>query len=302
MSTTTTIKSETNMPFDAYFGYKDSTFPFLLTPMESELPFPELEDSTIPPCTGDEVLKSMEPLLTPDSTIFSTASMLTPGSSTMSHISEMEAGSPLFDGPQDSTQWKPLFETTGPSSGTTAELDAIPQFDDIDSLLELTKQSSEALPFQPEQPKQELEPIIKTEPTIPIHSPCNSISNSPSLGPVSKPQLKRKRREESVDSSSTSRSPSPNSDYKKDALGITIYNRKPRSMPLPPVVVNPAADTVTVKRARNTEAARRSRARKLERMAQLEEKVAQLLEQNQKLEKENESLKQENLQLKQQSM
>lgn len=92
-------------------------------------------------------------------------------------------------------------------------------------------------------------------------------------------------------SSNSSSSCSP-SEYKKDALGITAYNRKPRATPLSPIVVDEhTADSVVVKRARNTAAARRSRARKLERMTQLEAKVDELLSMNQQLETDNKGLK-----------
>lgn len=94
--------------------------------------------------------------------------------------------------------------------------------------------------------------------------------------------LKRKR-QTSVDSIG---------EYKKDALGITAYNRKPRSTPLSPIVVDECTgDVVTVKRARNTAAARRSRARKLERMTQLEAKVEELISQNSSLQSQNTQLK-----------
>lgn len=58
------------------------------------------------------------------------------------------------------------------------------------------------------------------------------------------------------------------------------------------------ADTVFVKRARNTEAARRSRARKLERMTQLEHKVDELLAVQNALQQHNLRLRQENARLK----
>lgn len=134
----------------------------------------------------------------------------------------------------------------------------------------------------------------------PITAPAQT-APAPAPAPEKKPapaaSLKRKRSTPSTSSSSTS-------EYKKDALGITAYNRKPRSTPLSPIIIPPTtsssspngeegqgADTVTVKRARNTAAARRSRARKLERMTQLEAKVQELLEMNEALQGENEGLK-----------
>ncbi|CCE65424.1 hypothetical protein TPHA_0L00680 [Tetrapisispora phaffii CBS 4417] len=72
---------------------------------------------------------------------------------------------------------------------------------------------------------------------------------------------------------------------KVDHLGIVSYNRKQRAAPLTPIIPE-SDDPVSVKRARNTEAARRSRARKVERMNQLEDKVEQLLLRNAELEEE----------------
>lgn len=78
---------------------------------------------------------------------------------------------------------------------------------------------------------------------------------------------------------------------KVDKLGVVSYNRKNRNTPLTPVVCE-SDDPVALKRARNTEAARRSRARKLERMSQLEERVEQLLAKNEELERRNRQLEQ----------
>ena len=77
---------------------------------------------------------------------------------------------------------------------------------------------------------------------------------------------------------------------KIDELGCTPYNRKQRSAPLPPVVAK-SGDVVSLKRARNTEAARRSRARKMERMSQLEGKCEDLIEENNSLKNQVEELK-----------
>lgn len=72
---------------------------------------------------------------------------------------------------------------------------------------------------------------------------------------------------------------------KVDHLGVISYNRKNRSVPLSPIFTE-SGDPVAAKRARNTEAARRSRARKLMRMNQLEDKVEELLNRNSQLEDE----------------
>ncbi|EHN02813.1 Gcn4p [Saccharomyces cerevisiae x Saccharomyces kudriavzevii VIN7] len=75
-----------------------------------------------------------------------------------------------------------------------------------------------------------------------------------------------------------------------DHLGVVAYNRKQRSIPLSPIVPE-SGDPAALKRARNTEAARRSRARKLQRMKQLEDKVEELLSKNYHLENEVARLK-----------
>ncbi len=76
------------------------------------------------------------------------------------------------------------------------------------------------------------------------------------------------------------------SEVKRDHLGCIPYNRKHRSTPLTEIVIPEGADNAAQKRARNTEAARRSRARKMERMNQLEEKVEELISRNKELEDE----------------
>jgi hypothetical protein len=49
-----------------------------------------------------------------------------------------------------------------------------------------------------------------------------------------------------------------------------------RDKPLPPIIVDDPSDTVAMKRARNTLAARKSRERKAARFDELEEKIAKL--------------------------
>jgi general control protein GCN4 len=54
-----------------------------------------------------------------------------------------------------------------------------------------------------------------------------------------------------------------------------VGSRK-RDKPLPPIIVEDPKDTVAMKRARNTLAARKSRQRKMERFDELEERIAKL--------------------------
>lgn len=77
---------------------------------------------------------------------------------------------------------------------------------------------------------------------------------------------------------------------KVDHLGCVSYSKKQRSQPLKPIKID-GEDPVAAKRARNTEAARRSRARKMERMNQLEDKVEALLLSKKDLQDEVDRLK-----------
>ncbi|KAI0169071.1 hypothetical protein GGR52DRAFT_574295 [Hypoxylon sp. FL1284] len=59
---------------------------------------------------------------------------------------------------------------------------------------------------------------------------------------------------------------------------VSGVNSRRRDKPLPPIVVDDPHDTVAMKRARNTLAARKSRQRKAERFEELEEKIQKLEE------------------------
>ncbi|ODV82339.1 uncharacterized protein CANTADRAFT_4347 [Suhomyces tanzawaensis NRRL Y-17324] len=76
--------------------------------------------------------------------------------------------------------------------------------------------------------------------------------------------------------------PKKDSSKKLDHLGVVSYSKKQRSQPLMPVELD-SSDPALLKRAKNTEAARRSRARKMERMSQLEEKVESLINDKEEL-------------------
>lgn len=77
---------------------------------------------------------------------------------------------------------------------------------------------------------------------------------------------------------------------KVDHLGCLSYLKKLRTAPMKSIEID-SEDPAAQKRARNTEAARRSRARKMERMSQLEERVEELLESRQELADEVSRLK-----------
>ncbi|KAI0184859.1 hypothetical protein EV127DRAFT_412754 [Xylaria flabelliformis] len=59
---------------------------------------------------------------------------------------------------------------------------------------------------------------------------------------------------------------------------VSGVNARRRDKPLPPIVVDDPNDTVAMKRARNTLAARKSRERKAQKLEELEEKIAKLEE------------------------
>lgn len=123
---------------------------------------------------------------------------------------------------------------------------------------------------------------VKVVPTknITTTAAVNSNRKKSSSTGISKPKKKKK----------TTTTYTNADGVKVDHLGVVVYNRKTRSTPLTPVIPT-SDDPVALKRARNTEAARRSRARKLQRMNQLEAKVEELLAKNNSLELEVERLK-----------
>ncbi|GMM48345.1 amino acid starvation-responsive transcription factor [Pichia kluyveri] len=101
-----------------------------------------------------------------------------------------------------------------------------------------------------------------------------------------------KRSFSTTDLSSNSKKKATTSKKQKtDELGCTPYTRKQRFNPLPPIIIKNDGDAASIKRARNTEAARRSRARKMERMSQLENKCEDLINENNLLKLEIENLK-----------
>lgn len=123
-----------------------------------------------------------------------------------------------------------------------------------------------------------------TEPTVVSSRPTlvkSELPDSPSFNTVSSGRVTKAK----------SNSPPSSTTKKVDDLGITVYKRKPRTLPLKPVEVDEDCGDVAVKRAKNTEAARRSRARKLERMSQLELRVRELMDENEQLRAEIVSLK-----------
>ena len=57
---------------------------------------------------------------------------------------------------------------------------------------------------------------------------------------------------------------------------VSGVNSRKRDKPLPPIIVEDPNDTIAMKRARNTLAARKSRQRKMQRFEELEDKISKL--------------------------
>ncbi|OUT20410.1 hypothetical protein CAS74_004660 [Pichia kudriavzevii] len=120
--------------------------------------------------------------------------------------------------------------------------------------------------------------------------PLMVTTTSPSIIMESPGPSKRSYSTADLDSGSSDNKRQQTASQTKDKLGCTPYTRKQRSSPLPPVVPK-GEDSASLKRARNTEAARRSRARKMERMSQLENKCEGLIKENESLKAQLEHLK-----------
>lgn len=71
---------------------------------------------------------------------------------------------------------------------------------------------------------------------------------------------------------------SPPSSHHGRHLSVSGVNSRRRDKPLPPIIVDDPNDTIAMKRARNTLAARKSRERKAQKLEELEEKIAKLEE------------------------
>lgn len=70
---------------------------------------------------------------------------------------------------------------------------------------------------------------------------------------------------------------SPSSTHTRHS-SVSGVNSRRRDKPLPPIIVDDPTDTIAMKRARNTLAARKSRERKAQRMEEYEEKIAKLIQ------------------------
>lgn len=202
---------------------------------------------------------------------------------------------PLFDGLEfgQANEWESLFlndSLTCPEDTVLQPLAAVKQ-------PELNNNESVLLPTQPERsPIQSNGQYQCVSPEMFMLPSEASISPSPIISDHSASASSIVSAATSLTSSTTSAEEvasikKSSRDSRVDDLGITVYKRKPRTTPLKPVEIPLDADNVVAKRAKNTEAARRSRARKLERMSQLELRVRKLLDENESLRAEISRLK-----------
>ncbi|KAG7855191.1 hypothetical protein KL919_004958 [Ogataea angusta] len=156
----------------------------------------------------------------------------------------------------------------------------------IDSIFE--DPDAQAAPmFEPREDSSSWEPLFKEEDELIQLAVESTPAIKEEILPKTSVTSPLTDMEESTRSAScTSEASTP----KKDRFGCTPYTRKKRALPLEPVVPE-GADAVAIKRAKNTEAARRSRARKMERMSQLEDKCESLMQENESLRSEVARLK-----------
>lgn len=103
--------------------------------------------------------------------------------------------------------------------------------------------------------------------------------------PVMAPQVKQLETPATPMLSTPVLGEAPSKKRSAESVSRAPYTKKQRGKPLKPIKME-SDDPVAFKRARNTEAARRSRARKMERMTQLEDKVEELVQSKTELEDE----------------
>ncbi|ODV90942.1 hypothetical protein CANCADRAFT_31751 [Tortispora caseinolytica NRRL Y-17796] len=97
--------------------------------------------------------------------------------------------------------------------------------------------------------------------------------------------VKRESTEDLIDSSVCAK-PRALPKRRRVTCGDVSYQVRPRQEPLPPIFISDPKDSAAVRRARNTEAARKSRARKANLITSLQERVKELEARNAALEQE----------------
>lgn len=156
-----------------------------------------------------------------------------------------------------------------------------PMFDDLDFILDGSKVNSKedwVSLFKDDAPSETINPSFAEKDDVLDDLFGDDFKESLDFVPATKSQVKQ------LETPMTPMLPTPKKSddaalkkRKMDHLGCVPLAKKQRSQPLKPIAVD-NGDPVAMKRARNTEAARRSRARKMERMSQLEEKVDELIQ------------------------
>lgn len=116
----------------------------------------------------------------------------------------------------------------------------------------------------------------------PVPAPTAEADQSPS---AESDDLEPARRPSQVRKSSASGSPTGRH---SSTSGV---NPRRRGKPLPPITIDDPSDVVSMKRAKNTLAARKSRQRKAERMDELEKQISELKAENEKLQAERDQWK-----------
>ncbi|KAL7663807.1 BZIP domain-containing protein [[Candida] zeylanoides] len=259
-------------------------------------------------------MSSADPMIfSGDSLIFESSDMLAPSSTlrltdelSVKHEEGQELSShlPIYYG-EDEASSNPQRGDTSPFDIHSAVLDSVfsssaddaiaqdstPMFDELDLIVDGAKINQKedwvSLFGGDENPsvqesvsnKRSFSEIEETFEFAPMKAPCKDVAST-SASPVLRiPALDLSKR----DSEQSLKE-------KVDNLGCVTYAKKSRSSPLTPVITE-SGDPVSLKRARNTEAARRSRARKMERMSQLEDRVESLLTDKSLLESEVTRLK-----------
>lgn len=113
------------------------------------------------------------------------------------------------------------------------------------------------------------------DPWFPLFPPGDNIVNQPAVhSPASKPEdLEVVERPSGHQRRKSGNSPPSGSGRHSSVSGV---NSRRRDKPLPPIVVDDPSDTVAMKRARNTLAARKSRERKAQKFEELEDEISKL--------------------------
>lgn len=209
----------------------------------------------------DPPLALSQPTVTPDDTVSPLSLMSSVSTATVTELSDIEH-SPLFDDVDlGQVAWTSLFD------------------DDTESAQPLPAAGASETLSMPVTPDQSVANLFDLMSAMPLK---NAEQLPLPMGFALQPEPEQTGQHFAA----APPSKRPRLKDKVDEYGITVYTRKTRSAALKPITVAKNADPVAAKRARNTEAARRSRARRMERMDQLEACVRRLTEENAQLKQE----------------